>query len=308
MMKPLENLDAIRDVAHTVLRKADAGDRLPTPVDDILTSCGLLESDDYVLSESKIMQAPSNLRKLLRGAGRKIRGALDRKERIIHVSPSVEVPSQRQFVRCHEAMHDALPWQRDLMVLGDTSLTLAPDVEFVFEREANQGGAELLFQLDLLARVARDYLTDITTPVRLAGMFGASIHATFRRWIEDHHKPVCGLVLDPKPITTSPLTFRRFELVESESWQHQYGLNRFPRQLISSRYSFVGNLASEQLGQVDAHWGFTDRNGEMTTVRVQSFCNTYRTFVLIWPPTRESFIARHRARPQIQVARYAESM
>lgn len=301
MIKPLDNLDDIRDVARAVLRKADVADRLPTPVDDIVAGCGLLESDDYILSESKILQAPRELRRLLQSAGRKIRGALDRRERVLHVSPSIDVPAQRQFVRCHEAMHDALPWQRDLVVLGDTNRTLAPDVEFVFEREANQGGAELLFQLDLLARVARDYPIDISTPVRLADLFGASIHATFRRWIEDNTNPVCGLVLDPQPLTTSALAFRRFELVESKSWIGRYGPNRFPTRLASPSYGFLSQLGLAGSGDIDAYWGLDDRNAEMTTVRVQSFCNTYRVFVLLWLPAKESFIARHRARPRLEV-------
>jgi hypothetical protein len=301
VIKPLNNLDDIRDVAHAVLRKADVADRLPTPVDDIVASCGLLESDDYVLSESKIAHAPVELRKLLRSAGRKIRGALDRRERVLHVNPAIDVPAQRQFVRCHEAMHDALPWQHDLLVLGDTHRTLAPEVEFVFEREANQGGAELLFQLDLLARVARDYPITISTPVQLADTFGASIHATFRRWIEDNNLPVCGLVLDPKPMSASPLTFRRFELVESNSWTARYGANRFPARLASTNYGFLGQLGESGTGDIDAYWGLDDRTAEMTTVRVQSFCNTYRVFVLLWLPVKESFIARHRARPRLEL-------
>lgn len=40
MTKPLDNVDEIRDVARTVLRRADAAERLPTPVDDIIASCG----------------------------------------------------------------------------------------------------------------------------------------------------------------------------------------------------------------------------------------------------------------------------
>jgi hypothetical protein len=277
-------------------------DRLPTPVDDIVASCGLLESDDYVLSESKISQAPRELRKLLRSAGRKIRGALDRRERVLHVSPQIDVPAQRQFVRCHEAMHDALPWQRDLVVLGDTNRTLAPDIEFLFEREANQGGAELLFQLDLLARVGRDYPTDITTPVALAELFGASIHATFRRWIEDHQSPVCGLVLDPAPLSHHPLTFRRFEVVESSAWKGRYGSGRFPARLSVTGHAFLAQLGSPWTDQVDTYWGLDNNDGEMTTVRVQSFSNTYRTFVLIWPPAKESFIARHRAQPRLEAS------
>jgi hypothetical protein len=198
-------------------------------------------------------------------------------------------------------MHDALPWQRELVVLGDTHRTLSPDIEFLFEREANQGGAELLFQLGLLGRIARDYPTDITTPIALAELFGASIHATFRRWIEYHTNPVCGLVLDPEPLRTSPLTFRRFEVVESDSWKRRYGSNRFPKQLASTTHLFLAALGPPCGGQIDTYWGLDDSNHEMTTVRVQSFSNTYRTFVLLWLPVKEPFIARHRARPRIEV-------
>lgn len=301
MIRPLENLDDIRDVAHTVLRKADIAERLPTPVDDIIASCGLLESDDYVFTESKIAQAPHELHKILRAAGRKIRGALDRRERVLHVSPSIEVPAQRQFVRCHEAMHDALPWQRDLLVLGDTTRTLAPDIEFTFEREANQGGAELLFQLDLLQRMARDYPIDVSTPVQLASLFGASIHATFRRWIEDNAHAVCGLVMDSRPLMADPLTFRRFELVESPSWTRRYGPDRFPFRLDSRHHDFLTPLGLPGSPDVDAYWSLRDRDAAVTAVKVQSFCNTYRTFVLLWLPTKESFVARHRVRPRLEV-------
>ena len=60
MIRPLENLDDIRDVAHTVLRKADVAERLPTPVDDIIASCGLLESDDYVSVSYTHLTLPTN--------------------------------------------------------------------------------------------------------------------------------------------------------------------------------------------------------------------------------------------------------
>lgn len=301
MIRPLDNLDDIRDVAQKVLRRAEVAERLPTPVDDIIASCGLLESDDYVLSESKIAQAPLELRRILRAAGRKIRGALDRRERVLHVNPSVDHPAQRQFVRCHEAMHDALPWQRDLLVLGDTARTLLPSVELIFEREANQGGAELLFQLDLLTRMARDYPIDITTPVQLSTLFGASIHSTFRRWVETSSHPVCGLVIDPTPLISTPPTYRRYELVESESWARRYGPNRFPARLDSRTHGFLAPLGLPGSTDINLSWGVTDRNAEMTTVNVQSLSNTYRVFVLMWLPTRESFIARHRARPHLVV-------
>ena len=300
-MTELENIEDIRRVARTLLRRADVADRLPTPVRDIVDVAGLDEVDDFVLSESKIRQAPAALRKLLRGAARKVRGALDRRERVLHVSPTVSVPAQRNFVRCHEIMHDALPWQRDLLVLGDTAQTLAPNIELLFEREANQGGAELLFQLDLLATVARDYPTDITTPVALAEMFGSSIHATFRRWVETHEHAVCGLVLSAQPVSRAPVTYRRFELIESSAWTAQFGWRRFPHRPNALTYPFLTSLSKPFAGQTDSSWMLDDANGETTAVTVQSFCNTYRTFVLVRLPTRERFIARHRRRPTLEV-------
>ena len=93
------------------------------------------------------------------------------------------------------------------------------EIELVFEREANQGSAELLFQVDLMKRIAKDYPTDVSTPVQLAAMFGASMHSTFRRWIEDHRGQVCGIVVDPVPTSVSPPTFRRFEVVTSLAWR-----------------------------------------------------------------------------------------
>ena len=299
MPQTLENLVEIQNVAKALLCKADVNERLPTPVDDLVAAAGLLEDADYVLSESKIRQAPKELRRLLRSAGRKIRGALDRRERILHINPSVYVPTQRQFIRCHETMHEVIPWQRDLLIFGDTGKTLAPDIELRFEKEANRGAAELLFQLDLLTRISRDYPTDISSPVALAQMFGASIHATLRRWVELHPGAACCIVLQPEPVSVSPLMFQRFELVESGDWKHLFGQERFPRRLSATEYSFLGSLSPSCAGELDLEWTLSDVTNTGNILRVQSFSNGYRTFVLLWLPGKESFIARHRRRPQI---------
>jgi len=303
MVRQLDNLNEIQDVALALLRKADVEERLPTPVDDLIAAAGLLEHDDYVLTESKIKQAPKELRRLLRSAGRKIRGVLDRRERVLHVNPVIDVPAQRQFIRCHETMHDALPWQRDLLVLGDTHKTLSPSIELRFEQEANQGAAELLFQVDLLKRIARDYPTDITTPVELAGMFGASIHATFRRWVENHPGTVCGIALKPQPVSISPLKFRRFEVPASADWQRRFGLRCFPAQLSVFTHPFLADISKPCSGEVDCEWSLADLAGSQTDLRVQSFTNGYRIFVLLWVPGKESLVARRRRRGRIVVGR-----
>lgn len=300
-MRPLENVSDIQNVARSLLRLADVDERLPTPVSDIIAATGLLKVDDYVLSENKINQAPRDLRKLLRGAARKIRGALDRRERVLHISPDIELPAQRKFVECHEVMHDALPWQRDLLVLADTHKTLSPDIELRFEREANQGSAELLFQVELMKRIAKDYPVDVSTPVQLAAMFGASLHSTFRRWVEGHSGQLCGIVLDPVPVSVTPLTFRRFEVVASLAWQTHFGENRFPKRLTAPNHDFITALAPPFPTHIPMDWRMTDLSGTAHELKVQSFTNSYRMFVLVWLPGRESFIARHRVRPKVRL-------
>ena len=302
MKHSLDNLDEIRDVASTLLRKADIDEQLPTPVSDLVSAVGLIEDADYILTDTAISRAPKELRRLLRSAGRKIRGVLDRRERVLHVSPDVEVPAQRQFVRCHEAMHDALPWQRDLLVFGDTKETLSPEIELRFEQEANQGAAELLFQLDLLARIARDYPTDKSTPIILADMFGASIHATARRWVEHHPRAICCIALDPKPIVNGQLTFRRYEVIESKQWRSYFGSNRFPIQLDIQMYPFLASLSTPGLNDVEEEWVLTDNVGSTKAVRVQSFTNRYRIFLLIWVPKKDGLIARFRRPTRIRVS------
>lgn len=294
MVTPLDNIPDIQRVAAALLRKAGVDEHLPTPVETVVAVAGLVEDDDYVLSESKIREAPRELRRLLRAAGRKIRGALDRRERVVHINPAVQVPAQRQFIRCHETMHHALPWQRDLVVLGDTASTLAPDIGIRFEREANQGAAELLFQLDLHERIARDYPTDMATPIALAEMFGASIHASFRRWIEHHDGAVCGIVVDPVATSRDPWVFRRREVITSSAWASRFGNPHFPTRLRGSDFPFVGSLAQPGGPIADSEWSMTDGRGSPTWLRVQSFCNTYRTFILMWAPTKERLAARSR--------------
>lgn len=300
-MKPLDNIDAIENVARSLLRRADVGERLPTPVDEIVTTSGLLKVDDYVLSERKFRDAPRELRKLLRSASRKIRGALDRRERVLHVNPDIDLQVQRRFIECHEVMHDALPWQRDLLVLADTHKTLSPDVELTFEREANQGSAELLFQVDLLQRIAKDYPVDVSTPVQLAMMFGASLHSTFRRWIESQGGQLCGIVLDPKPVRMSPLAFRRYEVLTSSSWRTHFGEGRFPLRMSASNHAFLSALSAPLAAGSSIDWRMSDLNGTTHDLKVQTFTNSYRTFVLIWLPGRETFVARHRVRPEVRI-------
>ena len=272
-----------------LLHAADVGERLPTPVDDIVVAAGLTRTGEIVVSSSMIRRAPREMRPLLRSAGRKILGLLDRRERVIQIK-SVRTPGQKRFVTCHEVAHDIFPWQAELAVLGDDRRTLSPQVTAMFEREANQGAAELLFQQDLLKRVALDYPISLSTPIELAVLFGASIHATFRRWVEGLDTTACGLVLDTN-LTGNHRS--RYEQIFTAQWKQQIGHRSFPTTMPTIRYPFV----SQELPE--GTFPTIDHDGTPVTLRYETFETPYRRFVLLWSPTRQGFVARHRKQPVI---------
>lgn len=298
-MTTLRSIDDIRQAANTLLLKADVFDCLPTPVDDLVAAAGLMEDSDYDINESIVAQLPKRLRRLFSSASRKFTGLIDRRERIIHVDGSLD-ERQRNFVKMHEVAHDILPWQRDLM-LAESRQTLHPSITMLFEREANQGAAELLFQVDFLQRIARDFPVDYSTPFALAKLFGASGRATFRHWISGHHACVCGFVLNKYPIQGDELVFKRLECMTSEDWFNQFGNQSFPSRMRLKDFDFLGPLVTGY-ERVDTKWTLDDLNALPRTVKIHSFNNTYNHFVIVWVPERESFVARIRRKPTIITA------
>jgi hypothetical protein len=296
-MTPLRSCEDIRKAAHALLMKADVAERLPTPVDDLVSAAGLMEADDYEINESLIQKMPRYLRGVVRGAARKITGLLDRREQVISIDQSLD-ERRKKFVKLHEVSHHIFPWQRELQVLADTAKTLSPSIKMLFEREANQGAAELFFQVDLLKRVARDYPLHRTTPFELGELFGSSAHAAFRHWIGSHPGCVCGFVLDKHYVARGEIIFKRFECIPSSDWSEQFGNRVFPQTLPISTFSFLGPLVTGR-DDVETDWTLDDLNMIPRTVNVQSFSNGYNNFVMVWVPEQESFVARLRKKPRI---------
>lgn len=119
MLEDLEAADEISSQADRLLRAADACGRFPTPVNDLVRASQLSEADDYVLDESLINKAPVYLRTLLRSARHKIQGIIDRRARVIHISPAIDHEDRRRFVKMHETAHHILPHQQDLLYAED---------------------------------------------------------------------------------------------------------------------------------------------------------------------------------------------
>ena len=291
----LADLDSHADIARLtdrLLRAADAYGRLPTPVADIVSAAGLAEAPATFLTESSIAAMPSHLHGVLRRMAGRVHAVLDRKTREVHINPATDLAGQRAFKRLHETAHDLFPWQHvDDGALGyaDDELSLSPRTTILFEREANQGAAELLFQRERFAEIAADYATSCATVVELATRFGASRHATFRRYVESHRGVVVGVVLGAAPCDREPLTYRRREAMCSATWLARFeDPATWPTVLREDPFGFVEQArACTALGSPCGIWRHPDRDNEITTFHIEAMSNSYRTFVLIWLPRRE---------------------
>jgi hypothetical protein len=296
----LEDLDSHADISRLtdrLLKKADAYGTFPTPVSEIVAAADLTEVPESMLSSASIAEAPAHLRAALRRVRGKVHALLDRREREVHINPETDRTAQRAFKRLHETAHELFPWQhvddgRD--GFADDTLSLSPKTTNLFEREANQGAAELLFQRLRFAEMAADYRIGCAAIAELAEMFGASKHATFRRYVETHHGAVAGIVLEPRPYSNAPLAFRRHEAICSPAWTQRFeDPLLWPNVLGAEPFGFVQQArACSGFGSPQGTWGHIDLNNEVTSLEVEAMSNSYRTFVLIWLPRRELFKRR----------------
>ncbi len=267
-----------------LLRDADAYGRFPTPVDDIVRAAKLAQADDYVLDESLISKAPAYLRKLLRSGLKKIRGLVDRRERVIHLHPGIENEGKRRFIVLHETTHDILPHQRDLLYADDAE-TLSPATNRLFEKEANQGAAELIFQRGGFTTDAGEIETSVAAICALADQYGSSVHSAFRRYTETHPGAVAGIVLSTTPCRQNPAAWRREEVMATAAWTRRYGQPVWPRIMDETTYPFLSALLVPELTAVT----LPDLAGDATEIRIEALRTPYKNFLLLWlpPPTRK---------------------
>lgn len=296
MAKRLESRDEIAVIAEDLLRKADAIGQYPTPVDDLVAAADLSEPEDSLLSPSTLALAPKYLRSRMTAMTGRIRGLVDRREREIHIDPSLGVSGRARLVRLHEVGHKILPWQ-DALAHVDNDANLSATTNKLFEREATQTGVDLLFQGRHLEEVIGDFRLGLAAIVETGQQFGASFHATMRRAAETHRAEVVAIVLSGQPSSIDPVTFKRHEVVHSERFEQRFGELRLPPSLSDRDCTFIPaavTAATRQDQIVEADWIVTDLDGEAVTLSVEVMSNTYNILVLAWVPFRQA--RRHRLR------------
>lgn len=285
---PLDESDAAREVrryAEWVLKKASVGNRLPTPVTEIVSCAKLAVAEDISLSEVHAGFFTKTYG-LLKSALSKLRALIDLRSNIIYLDLTM-LPQQVNFATLHDCGHSVLPWQRNAYRYEDDDQTLSPEIEAKFEREANLFAAEVLFQLERFTKEAADFPLAIRTPVDLSKRYGASCHAAIRRYVESHNEACAVLVC--RPFSLNGQGSRQLEvehLIYSVAFRSRFGELRISPVLdtehIFSRLVFENKVRLTDAGSTQ----LGDGNGNSFRANFHIFNSTYRIFVLVFPAKR----------------------
>lgn len=281
-----DDLRAVEERARHLLDRANAWDRFPVPIDDILAAAKVRVAPTTIFDPVAILRyvttktADAALR--IKSALSKVFGLYDAAESLIHIDHTV-VPAKQTFLKLHETGHHDLPAHRKIFRLfQDCEKTLAPDVADQFEREANNFARAVLFKGDTYARHAADSAFELKTPIALAKKFGASIYASSREFARTHHRACVIYVLEPIEFVGAcgaRALVRRIEC--SPSFLRQFGSPADT--IITLDHSLGPVLPINRKMTRPTTLSLVDRNGVAFECMAEAFDTTYNILILLYP-------------------------
>ena len=264
----------IENVSFDILKQSKSLGVFPTPVDNIVQYCELKVDRENCLSKipkNYLAKASETLKSALR----KLRGAVDIREKVINLDLTRPVNAQR-FVQLHETGHSVLPWQRKTFEYYDDDDTLNPDVKIAFEAEANFFASGTLFQLDRFDEEASLLELTIRSPLALSKKFGGSVHATIRRYVERCPKRCALLVIEKDGI----LNFKIRNYFQSPSFTKEFGLLKWPQSLGPDQ-AFIVDCSFRTMN-TNGQFLYKGENGDIT-FQYHFFSNSFNYFVMVLP-------------------------
>jgi hypothetical protein len=204
--------------ATQALQNADALGVIPTPLDDLGEAIGVEDVIDISqLPEEFVVNKPSALKKLL--------GAYLFRTDTAFID-FAQPKGRARFVQAHELGHRIIPWHEGTY-LDDERRLFRETVELL-ELEANLAGAHIIFQGRPFFERALEYPNSLKTPILLANIFNASLHATVRYYVEHHPDPLAVIIAGR--YTRMDGTVPIFLALESQTFRERLGAiaGRFP--------------------------------------------------------------------------------
>lgn len=287
-MLELQSKKDIEKISYEILKSSKSLDIFPTPIDKIVSYAELSVSSGIDLSKIQsgyFSKVPDALKRALG----KLQGALDIRKKEIYLDLSVNI-SKQKFVKLHEVGHNVLTWQqRTYDILEDDENTLDADTHEEFEAEANFFASATLFQQDRFVSEMDKYGLEIEAALQLSKYFGASIHATLRRYVE-YSKKRCALIV-LKDCTSCGAKLR--DRFQSQSFTKIFGELSIPTE-IERVYPFIQDYCSNTKLKTDGLVSLPTKNGSVDFT-YHFFDNTYNAFVFLFPvgekkSTRTKFI------------------
>lgn len=276
----------VEERARQLLTRAEAWERLPTPIDDILAAAKLRAAPTSAFDPQAIVRYLKNAGvdagRWLKSALSKVLGIYDSEDHVIHIDDSVVV-SKQTFLKLHETGHHELPTHRKLFrFFQDCEKTLSPEIVDQFEREANNFARFSLFHGDLFARMAADCKFEIKTPMKLGPKFGASIYASVREYARTNHRACVVYVLERIEYIDgigARALVRRIE--PSPSYEKQFGR---PRNIAVTLDHALGRvLPIGRKMTKPTYVPMTDLNGITHDCLAEAFDTTYNVLILLYP-------------------------
>ena len=279
MLDPSSKKD-IEKVSLEILRSSKSLDVFPTPIEKIAAYSELIVRKDIdvsVVHDDYLFKATDALKRALS----KVRGMFDRKEKTIFLDLSLK-KERRNFVQLHEIAHGVLPWQTNIHdLLDDDDDSLNDHTYEEFEIEANYFASITLFQHDRFIDELNKYSLSIESSIQLAKHFGASVHASLRKYIECSKNRCALIVLEN---ITKKGTFPKCNIkdkFQSEKFNETFGELIIPNEL-GYKWIFVQDYYHQRRFKTDGLISIDTCNG-IADFNYHFFNNTYNAFVFLFP-------------------------
>ena len=280
------DLRMVEERARRLLDHADAWERFPVPIDDILAAAKVQVAPTSVFDVAAIIAyakgKAKNVNTRIKASIAKIFGIYDAQENIIHIDATV-VEAKQTFLKLHETGHHDIPTHRKMFRLfQDCEKTLAPEIADQFEREANNFARYALFKGNTYAEYAADCALEIKTPMRLARKFGASIYASAREFARTNQRACVVYVLERIEYVEgygARAAVRRVE--PSPAYAAQFGS---PTDTMITLDHFLGPvLPIGRRATRPTSLSITDKNGTQHECVAEAFDTTYNILILLYP-------------------------
>lgn len=214
---PDDEVERIRSYVVALLRRADALDRVPTPIDQVMEVARLVSVGQVTLEAEERRKLRERFGDLVDKVWSRLQGMIHFGSGEVWINPDM-YPQRQRFVLGHEIGHYVLPEHREIFAYLDDETRLRPDVRDLFERQANQASIELLAQGDLLRREADDSALTVDLIDALADRYQISLQAAARRIVEETRQQ-CALAISFRGYTG---TLMPHHLYCSKTFEERY--------------------------------------------------------------------------------------